>query len=77
MNHHHSLAHQKAVHRTANARAAARSQLEKVVAQAASMWEPQVGPVLHEQLEQASVVRKYFDRPTLDLGKDLRVVVLD
>lgn len=77
VDHHNAPADEKAVDGAPDSRASSRSELEEATAHGARVRQPQVWPVFHQQLDEASVVGKYVDRPRLNLGEDAGVEVLD
>ena len=51
--------------------------LKQAVPHASRMRQPEIRTMLHEQLNQPRIGSKHIYWPSLDVGEDFRVVVLD
>jgi hypothetical protein len=73
----HPLTDEVAVQCPADALAATRAELEETTSEGARMRHPQVGPELHQQLDETRIVGEDADRPVFDFGKDALGEVLE
>ena len=77
MQDHHSLADEKTVEHPPDPGATPRPKLEKPITHCPRMRKAKVRPVIDQEFNQASIIRKDVDRPGFDLGQDALVEILD
>ena len=75
--HDYAPADHEAVKRTANSFAASGAQFEQPVAERSRMRQPQIRSMFYQHFRQSRVIRKYVDRPCLDVGEHAFMEIFD